>query len=230
MRRSWVRLPHFDPGESECCTADSLVVVRLERLLDATGPWSGIAIKDQSNASAADLTDPLCTFDFPSTLSEFSTTPATAFADSPFSLSSLPTPATTADFPPTPALTPCTDFSPTPSTSASCDKPVRRPKVYWTAQEDELLMSTKEAPLNRKLSWVAIARKAGLGRTGKECRARYLILKDKRDCELTSSLVVLPSTVSRLTTFALTQCLRRNTALLSVQVRQVPRLTIRPRH
>ncbi|GEM08394.1 DNA-directed RNA polymerase [Rhodotorula toruloides] len=151
----------------------------LGRLLSASGPWYDIALGEQANTSFADPTTPFFAIDSPTTLSGFSATPATTFSDAPFSLSSLPTPATTIDSPPTPALTPCTEFSPTPSTSASTDQSIRRVKVYWTAQEDELLTDTKEAPANRKLSWVAIARKAGLGRTGKECRARYLILKDK---------------------------------------------------
>ncbi|BGO98575.1 DNA-directed RNA polymerase [Rhodotorula toruloides ATCC 204091] len=174
----WETLLGGCTGETGAAELDA---AELERLLNAAGSWNELASSEQAGAILPDPPTPFFAFDSPSILSDFSATSATLSADSPFASSSLPTPATTIEFPPTPALTPSTDFSPTPSTSTSTDHPVRRVRVYWTAQEDDLLMSAKEAPVNRKLSWVAIARKAGLGRTGKECRARYLILKDKRD-------------------------------------------------
>ncbi|BGP31232.1 hypothetical protein JCM10296v2_002996 [Rhodotorula toruloides] len=145
----WETLLGGGTGETGGAELDA---AELERLLTALGSWNEDVSSEKAGAILPDLPTPFLAANSPSTLSDFSAAPATTFADSPYAPSSLPTPTTAIDLPPTPALTPSTDFSRTPSTSASTDQPIRRVRVYWTAQEDDLLMNAKEAPANRKLS------------------------------------------------------------------------------
>ena len=56
-------------------------------------------------------------------------------------------------------------------------------RKYWTPEQDAALIAAKEDPGKRDWTWKEIAELLNCGHRSVQCRARYLLLKDKQKSE-----------------------------------------------
>lgn len=57
-------------------------------------------------------------------------------------------------------------------------------RKYWTPEQDAALIAAREDPGKRDWTWKEIAELLNCGHRSVQCRARYLLLKDKQKSEL----------------------------------------------
>ncbi|BGP39136.1 hypothetical protein JCM10450v2_003090 [Rhodotorula kratochvilovae] len=102
----------------------------------------------------------------------------------------------------TPAGTPAASAAPSPAAGAPSPAPeepdpragdipvgspqrerparARRAAIKWTAEEDAALLRFKEDRSTGYVVWKEVAERIGVKHTGVQCRARYMLLKDKQ--------------------------------------------------
>ncbi|GAA6054129.1 hypothetical protein JCM3770_003210 [Rhodotorula araucariae] len=97
--------------------------------------------------------------------------------------SAAPSPSAAAPPPPPPSFEPDPHAGDIPVGSPQRERAARtarRTALKWTAEEDAALLRLKEDRSTGYLMWNAVAERIGVKHTGVQCRARYMLLKDKQ--------------------------------------------------